>query len=363
MRSDYQIPRFVHNRKDRRIFVHRDNVIGDLSALVVGQKVIFKVKPPIHDDGRDWQAAEVRVIGDVEAAEETSQERTAGRRRRRRDRERASGGDADRLAKAAKTPTDDTDKPAKSNKPAKAEPSTARKKPPPLDPITPDEGEGIEDGSTSKGRAGVTHGVLGKMKVHTIPHYAQIIPLNSVKGDFPSVVPVDALVWEQKAVPDAEVGADPTWEARPVNPSLLPLQRIMGMKGEDEDGNEHGYPKLTLHFVLSREHSAFGLKTATVGPIGRDTRYAKFFGKELDENELIRMGIREPKELAPLETGQELASAAATEAEGNTKKDGEGTGNKGDLAKPGNNDRAPAGDADKKPNSGIQFHQGQGPKT
>ena len=57
------------------------------------------------------------------------------------------------------------------------------------------------------------------------------------------------------------------------------------MKGEDEDGNEHGYPKLTLHFVLSREHSAFGLKTATVGPIGRDTRYAKFFGKALDRDE------------------------------------------------------------------------------
>ena len=155
----------------------------------------------------------------------------------------------------------------------------------------------------------------------------------------------------------------PTWEARPVNPSLLPLQRIMGMKGEDADGNKHGNPKLTLHFVLSREHSAFGLKTATVGPIGRDTRYAKFIGKELDENELVKMGIREPKELAPLEPAREPGSGTAAEGEGSTKKADDESGNKVDLTKGGGNDGAPSGDADKKTESGIHFHEGQGPKT
>ena len=85
--------------------------------------------------------------------------------------------------------------------------------------------------------------------------------------------------------------------------------------------------------------------------------------RALEENELIRLGLREPKELAPLETGQELASAVATEAEGNAKKADDADSNKVDLTKAGNDDGAPAGDADKKPSPGIQFHQGQGPKT
>ena len=331
LRSDYQIPNFVHNRKDRRIFVHRDNIHDDLGALVAGQKVAFKVKPPIHRDGRDWQATDVRVLEDAEAAADAPPELPAGKRpRRKRDR---GGGDADKKAK-----------------PAKVEPSTVPKaeksEPPPLDPITPDEGEDDDVDAPSKGRMSVVHGILGRMKVHTIPHYGQIIPLSSVAGDFPSTVPVEALVWEPKEVPDAE----PTWEARPVEPSLLPLQRIAGMKAEDANGSA----KLTLHFVLCREHAAIGLKTATVGPIGRDTRYTKFIGPKLDENELIRMGLREPKELAPLETGQESGNAVTAESEGNARKADDADGAKVDPGKGGNDD--------KKPGSGIHFHQGQGPQ-
>ena len=125
LRADNQIPHFIQKRQDRRIFVHRANVLGDLGALVAGQKVVFKLKPPIVNDGRDWQATDVRVTEDVDAAEGGPTEQPAGRRRRRRERERG-GGDADKAAKTAKMSSGDADKAAKSAKPAKSEPSTAK---------------------------------------------------------------------------------------------------------------------------------------------------------------------------------------------------------------------------------------------
>ena len=58
----------------------------------------------------------------------------------------------------------------------------------------------------------------------------------------------------------------------------------------------------------------------------------------------------------------EKGNTATAQAEGDPKKGDDASSNKVDLTGSGSGAGAPSGDADKKPSSGIHFHQGQGPK-
>ena len=303
LRSDRPIAGFTHSRKDGRIFVHRENISVDVEVLEAGQKVAFKVKPPLKS-GRDWQANEVRLLenpgGHVDTPAATTHNPGAKKRIRKRDETRVSGAEKDKKAAQPESPEFA-----------------------PLDPILSGEEEADDADVPNVARASVVHGVLGRMKVNTIPHFGQIMPLGSVQGHLPSAIRVEGLIWEPKEVP----GKEPTWEARPVDPSLLALQRIAGMKPEDADGAA----KLTLHFALCREHAAVGLKTATVGPVGRDPRYGKFMGPPMEEGDLVRLGLREARMLPAL-TGQQAppqgadtapeAVAGSEDAAGGEKKEG-----------------------------------------
>ena len=270
---DQRIENFNYTREDEKVFVHRANVSKEVDTLVVGQKVAFRVQPPIKE-GRDWQAARVRILQDVAAPEQV----VPGRRRGRRG---STGGKEEKKDKM--------------NTAATAGPDAQHA----IDPITFDTASDkseAEDAPTAA-RASVMHGILGQMKVGTIPHYGAIIPLNAVPGYFPSTVPVEAIIWEPKEVPSGSDKAP--WEARPVNPNHIMLQRIAGMKPEDKDN-----AKLTLHFVLSRKHSAVALKTATVGGINREPRYAQYLGPPIEEGELVRIGLREAEQLPALKEAQ-----------------------------------------------------------
>ena len=176
--------------------------------------------------------------------------------------------------------------------------------------------------------------ILGRMNAKTIPFYGMVMPTAKVAGTFPSPVKLDALVWAPSADTDGEVPKSPEqWKCHPVDVRLIPLQRLAGVK----DGDTEEEFKITLHFTLCPELSGLALKTATCGGSQRDARYGKFMGEPLGEGDLVRLGLRAPRAVPPLQqTGGTASGTASPVADGGEALP-EGKGDdKADVAKTAN---------------------------
>ena len=144
------------------------------------------------------------------------------------------------------------------------------------------------------------------MGSNSIPHFGQLLPMGTVAGHLPARIAIEGLVWQPK---DATAGDIP-WQAHEIDPSLVALQRLAGTA----EGDTGDTVKLTLHFVLCKELEGLALKTATVGGVRRESRYEKYLAQPFDEAELVRLGLRSPTLLPPLEARAQGATRGSASA-------------------------------------------------
>ena len=136
-----------------------------------------------------------------------------------------------------------------------------------------------------------------------------IMPTAPITGNVGVPSKIEALLWEPKGVAAGSVPRkDTDWACHPVEPSLIPLQKLAGIKQGDSSDNF----VITLHFVLCPDLNGLALNNATVGATNRDSRYARFMDDPLTEADLVRHGLRAPTLLPALQQG--VAEGGPTES-------------------------------------------------
>ena len=164
--------------------------------------------------------------------------------------------------------------------------------------------------------------ILSKMNAKTVPSFGMILPTAQVPGNVGMPTRIEGLLWEAKGTTS---GAPPKkrseWSCHPFDPTLLPLQKLAGIKQGDSPENL----VMTLHFVLSSDVSGIALHRATVGPSTRDSRYAQYMGDQWTAADLVRSGLIPPTTLPPLEVAAAVPAAERKEGDaedgGKAKKD------------------------------------------